>query len=83
MSDDQFTKLFVYMQKEFVKIHKKLDQKADKARVDAIYTMIDVCLKRLETNEHEQIFASHQVNRHEDWIKQLASNTKTRLVPER
>ena len=34
MNDDQFTKLFGYMQERFDSVDKKLDQKADKADID-------------------------------------------------
>ena len=46
MSDDQFTKLFKYMQT----IRSEFDSKHDslKAAVDRVYDLIDADLKRLE-----------------------------------
>jgi hypothetical protein len=45
MSDDQFTKLFVYMHQEFAKVNEKLDQKADKKRLEIIYNLLDATSK--------------------------------------
>lgn len=49
MSDDQFTKLFQYMQNEFAGVNKKLDEKADKSDVDKIINIIDGYAAKLDT----------------------------------
>lgn len=41
MNDDQFTKLFVYMQDEFKKVNDKLDQKASQESVEQLINTID------------------------------------------
>ena len=43
MSEDQFTKLFKYMQREFAKIHEEMDGKFDlvDGRFDRIMEMLD------------------------------------------
>lgn len=79
MSEDEFTTLYIYMQKEFTKIHEKLDKKAGK---DRVYSALDYIIKQLDTHDQERLFANHQMERHKSWIKQLAANTKTKLVPE-
>lgn len=73
MSDDQFTKLFKYMQQEFRKLHVEMASKADAAQVDRVYNAVDGIAKRLDTDEAEHSALSSQVSRHEGWIKQLAA----------
>lgn len=82
MSDDQFTKLFIYLEEFRSEVNHKLDQKADRGHLETIYNMLDDCIKRLETEEHEKVFTNHQIDRHEGWIKQLSRSTKTKLIPE-
>ena len=41
MNDDQFTKLFVYMQDEFKKVNDNLDLKASQASMDQLVSTID------------------------------------------
>lgn len=79
MNDDEFTKLLKYMQEFRKEVNEKLDMKADK---DRVYSALDAILKRSETHEQERLFADHQIDRHEDWIKQLTTSTKTKLIPE-
>lgn len=67
------------MQREFARLNEKLGQKADKYRA---YNALDYIVKTLETHNQERLFANNQIDRHESWIKQLATNTKTKLVPE-
>jgi hypothetical protein len=72
MSDDQFAKLFKYMEKRFGVIEKKLDQKADRVQVDRIYALLDEDLQRRETDDQERTFMNHQLDRHEGWIARAA-----------
>jgi len=41
MSEDQFTKLFKYMQVRFDNLNTKLETKADKTQTDKIYKIVD------------------------------------------
>jgi hypothetical protein len=80
MSDDQFTKLFKYMQG----IHTEMQEgfkRVDK-RFDHVYSVLDSILKQLESHDQELLIADYQRERHEGWIKQLAENTQTQLTPE-
>jgi len=54
MDDDQFTKLFVYMQEEFSKVNEKLDQKASQESVERLINTIDSFVRRLDDSETEQ-----------------------------
>lgn len=79
MSEDQFTRLFTYMQTRFDGIDAKLDSKADKAQTDKLYQLIDDIAGTLNDTAQEQAIINH---RHGQWIGQLAKHTGTRLVPE-
>jgi len=79
MSKDEFTKLFVYMERRFNELETKIDKKAD---AEPVYRALDSILKRLDNHDYELAAIKHQLQRHEGWFKQLAKNTGTELVPE-
>lgn len=76
---EQILKLYQHMEQRFDYLDKT---KADKATVDRILQTVDGIATRLEHDDHERLAVNSQLNRHEMWIKQLSSNTKTKLVPE-
>jgi len=82
MSHDEYTKLFIYMEKRFDKLETAMATKADKADISRIYGAIDAFLKRFDTIEAEQAALAHQVNRHERWHHQIADKTRTKLLYE-
>ncbi|GAA2048998.1 hypothetical protein GCM10009839_63460 [Catenulispora yoronensis] len=53
MSEDQFTRLFKYMQERFDKIDSELETKATTEQVDKIYQTLDGITDRLNTQESE------------------------------
>ena len=79
MSEDQFTKLFKYMQDQFGEIRSELATKASAAQVDQLVVTLDGIAKRLDDDATEQAIIN---SRHEGWIGQLAKHTDTKLVPE-
>lgn len=80
MSDDQFTKLFVYIQKEFGGVREEMG--VMHKRIDSVYHLLDQNLKRRETDEQERLFMSRQLSRHEGWFKQIAKHIRLKLAPE-
>lgn len=80
MSDDQFTKLFKYIQGFRKEMQAELATKADKKQVEAIHKLLDDHLKHREIEEHERAAMNSQLDRHDKWINQLAKNTGTRLA---
>jgi hypothetical protein len=76
MSDDQFTKLFKYMTKEFASIKENM---ATKDQVDRLMTTVDGIVARLDVDDSERAAPTNQVDRHEGWIKQLAEKTDVKL----
>ncbi len=62
MSEDQFMKLFKYMQKNFSNIEKKLDERASQDSLDRLTSTIDSFVKRLDNNEIEQVSRDYNLN---------------------
>jgi hypothetical protein len=77
MSDDQFTKLFKYMQREFNLIHRKFDN-VDK-KFDTFTGAVDAFAKQTEIYHQEMLVLNHQVNRHDQWINKIAKVTDVKL----
>lgn len=75
MSDDQFTKLFKYMQDEFSKVNTKLDTKASQSSVDHLVNTIDGFIKRLDNNETEQASRDFQFERLLNWAREVSKKT--------
>lgn len=72
MSDDQFTKLYVYMQEQFALVNKKLDEKADKKDVEMLKNIIDGYAAKLDTYAMEMAAMQHKIDRLEKYIQVLA-----------
>ncbi len=83
MSEDQFTKLFVYMERRFNELEAKIDTKADKTVVDQILVTLVDTLKRLEDNDQERLIILHRLDRHEEWFDQVSGRLKLNFVPGR
>ena len=80
MSQDEFTKLFKYMQKEFGSVHNRLDNTATKQDFDRLTNAVDAYAKQAETYMQEMLALSHKVDRPECWINQVADQTGVRLT---
>jgi hypothetical protein len=77
MSNDEFTRLFLYMQE----MHKDMDAGFDKVwlAIDRIYGVFDLTNKEIENLDIEQLMMKRQADRHERWIRELAEKTDTKL----
>ncbi len=78
MSQDEFTRLFLYIEKRFDKLEAKLSKKAD---AEPVYAALDALTKRLENVEHELAIHGYHLSRHETRLKEIAVNTHTQLSP--
>lgn len=76
MSQDEFTRLYVYMTRRFDAIDLALESKADKIAVDRLFGLYDSLDKRLETVEVEQTVMGHQLTR----IEGRLGNVEWRLI---
>ena len=75
MNEDQFTKLFKYMQDEFNKVNDKLDQKASQESLDRLVNTLDGFVKRLDDNETEQSARDYQFERLLEWAREVSKKT--------
>lgn len=80
MSEDEFIRLFNYLQK--LEQKNQREHELTRGEIQKVYSYLDSVIKQQEIHEQERLFANHQIDRHEGWIKQLAVSTKTKLVPE-
>lgn len=79
MSEDQFIKLFKYMQEQFKLVNEKLDQKADKADVEAIIRAVDGLAGRASDMEFENAVRDKQQSKLNSWAKKVAVKTSIPL----
>jgi len=80
MAQDEFTKLFGYMQKEFSAVNKKLERQ-DK-RFDEVLGAIAELAADIKTYHQELLVLGHKVDRLERWIHQIAQETGVKLSAE-
>lgn len=77
MSDDQFTKLFKYMEQRFDASEKRLDSMQHS--IDDIRGAIGELSAQVRDYHNEMTFASHQMNKLRDAILQIARETGVKL----
>ncbi len=82
MSDDQFMKLFKYVEEMRTDMDGRFDQIASKQDVSEIYDKLDQIAARLDDDDTERVALQAEVDRHGDWIDQLAHQTGAKLSPE-
>jgi nitrate/nitrite-specific signal transduction histidine kinase len=75
MNEDQFTKLFKYMQNEFAVVNDKLDSKASQDSLDRLVNTVDGFVKRIDDYEIEQISRDRQFERLLDWARKVSEKT--------
>jgi len=79
MSQDEFTKLFKYMQREFKRVNDRLDQMVTKTEFEPYVNAVDAFAKQTEIYYHEMLALGHKVDRHEKWIHKLAKASSVKL----
>jgi len=70
MNDDQFTKLFNYMEKRFDEVSERFSQQ-DK-RFDELTNLIDGYASKIDSYAQEMAAMDHKINRLEKYIQILA-----------
>ncbi|HSX29390.1 MAG TPA: hypothetical protein VLE73_02410 [Candidatus Saccharimonadales bacterium] len=80
MSNDQFSKLFTYMQT--IKADIDAVETRLKTDINRVYNLVDADLKQREIDEQERLATNHQLDRHQRWLQELARKTDTRLSTE-
>ena len=75
MEDDQFTKLFKYVEKRFDEVNTKLDEKASQSSMERLLDTLDGFLKRLDDNESNQSARDLQFERLLEWAREVSRKT--------
>ena len=72
MSEDQFTKLFKYIQEFRSEVNIKLDEKASNKDMQRVLNILDSLAKRQEISDDERLVMGHQLERLDRWTHELA-----------
>jgi len=75
MDQDNFTKLFKYVEEFRTEINHKIEEKASQASIDRLTTTIDGFVKRLDDAEIEQASRDLQFNRLLEWAREVSKKT--------
>ena len=75
MNDNQFTKLFKYIEEFRSEVNTKLDQKASQDSMDRLLNTLDGFLKRLDDIETEQSARDLQFDRLLEWAREVSKKT--------
>ena len=81
MSQDEFTRLFNYMERRFSAIERRLDNCVTKDEFNLFVNLVDSHIKRMDIFQQEFAGLNHQVNRHEDWIGKASKTTGVQYSP--
>ncbi len=75
MNDDQFMKLFKYIEEFRSEVNVKLDQKASQDSMERLLNTLDGFLKRLDDIETEQSVRDLQFDRLLEWAREVSKKT--------
>ena len=75
MQDEQFTKLFKYIEDFRLEVNAKLENTANRESMDKLVNTIDAFVKRLDDNETEQTFKDRQFDRLLEWARKDSAKT--------
>lgn len=75
MDDDQFAKLFRYIEEFRSEMNTRLDEKASQASMDQLVNTIDGFVKRIDNNEIEQASRDMQFERLLEWARKVSEKT--------
>lgn len=75
MSEDEFTKLFKYIEEFRSEVNRRFDNTASKSNMDHLVNTLDTFLKRLDANETEQLARDAQFDRLVEWAKLVSKKT--------
>jgi hypothetical protein len=75
MDDDQFTKLFKYIEEFRAEVNTKLDEKASQNSMERLLNTLDGFLKRLDDIESDQSARDLQFERLLEWARLVSQKT--------
>jgi hypothetical protein len=77
MSEDEFTKLFQYMQTEFKQVRGDIGDVKD--MVGSLQGSVDSYPKQVLEITQEHLMLAHKVDRIEHWVQQIAAKAGVKL----
>ena len=80
MSQDEFTKLFKYMEEFRSEVNKQFEQTANKDDVRKIFDYLDGITKKQEISDDERLVMGHQLDRLNRWTQELADKIGHKLT---
>jgi len=80
MSEDEFTKLFQYVQRTEKKVDAMAENMATKADMQRVIGLLDAIAKRQEISDDERLVMGHQLNRLDRWTHELAEKIGHKLI---
>lgn len=75
MSQDEYIKLFNYIENRFDKIDQKVEAKASQDSINKLINTVDHFIKRLDDIEVDQSARDLQFNRLLEWAKEVSRKT--------
>ncbi|MEI7918369.1 MAG: hypothetical protein WCH58_03215 [Candidatus Saccharibacteria bacterium] len=75
MSEDQFTKLFKYIEDFRSEVNEKFEHTASQESLDRLTNTIDSFVKRLDDSEIEQVSRDEQFKRLLSWAREVSKKT--------
>jgi len=75
MSDDQFTRLFKYIEDFRSEVNQKLDGKAEQSSLDSLQRTIDKFIGRLDDQEIELRARDNQFEKLLAWARKVSEKT--------
>jgi len=73
MNNDDFTKLFKYIQDFRAEVNEKLDEKASNSDMQTVLNALDSLAKSQEISDDERLVMGHQLDRLDRWTHELAN----------
>lgn len=75
MNDDQFTKLFKYIENWFGELNDKLYRKAEVSDLDRLINTMDDFIRRITDNDNENAARDAQFARLVEWARKVSKKT--------
>jgi len=75
MNDDQFTKLFKYIEDFRSEVNGKLDRKAETSDLDRLVNTMDNFIRQITDNDAENAARDAQFTRLVEWAREVSKKT--------
>ncbi len=75
MNDDQFTKLFKYIEDFRSEVNGKLDRKAESSDLDRLVNTMDNFIRQITDNDAENAARDAQFTRLVEWAREVSKKT--------